>query len=68
MEEQIKPLQEQNLKIRIQILDADDNILGSSVISQQQVHDLNVYHGVSGVDEAYHILLDELEKKQESEK
>ena len=64
----MKPLQEQNLKIRIQILDADDNILISSVISQQQVHDLNVYHGVSGVDETYHMLLDELEKKQAAEK
>lgn len=64
----MKPLQEQNLKIRIQILDADDNILISSVISQQQVHDLNVYHGVSGVNETYHMLLDELEKKQQSEK
>ena len=68
MEEQIKPLEEQNLKIRIQILDSDDNILISSVISQQQVHDLNVYHGVSGVNETYHMLLDELEKKQQSEK
>ena len=68
MEEQIKPLQEQNLKIRIQILDSDDNILISSVISQQQVHDLNVYHGVSGVNETYHMLLDELAKKQAAEK
>lgn len=64
----MKPLQEQNLKIRIQILDADDNILISSVISQQQVHDLNVYHGVSGVNETYHMLLDELAKKQAAEK
>ena len=68
MEEQIKPLQEQNLKIRIQILDSDDNILISSVISQQQVHDLNVYHGISGVDQAYNLLLDELSKKQSVEK
>lgn len=64
----MKPLEEQNLKIRIQILDEQDNILKSSVISQQQVHDLNVYHGVSGVDEAYHLLLDELAKKQSAEK
>jgi hypothetical protein len=61
-------LQDQNLKIKIQILDAEDNVLISSVISQQQVNDLNVYHGISGVDEAYHILLDELAKKQENEK
>jgi len=68
MEEQIKPLEEQNLKIRIQILDADDNILISSVISQMMVHNLNVYHGVSGVNETYHMLLDELAKKQAAEK
>jgi len=68
MEEQIKPLEEQNLKIRIQILDSDDNILISSVISQMMVHNLNVYHGVSGVDETYHMLLDELAKKQAAEK
>ena len=64
----MKPLEEQNLKIRIQILDADDNILISSTISQMMVHNLNVYHSVSGVDDAYHILLDELAKKQENEK
>jgi hypothetical protein len=61
-------LQDQNLKIKIQILDAEDNVLISSVISQQQVNDLNVYHGISGVDEAYHMLLDELKAKQETTK
>ena len=61
-------LQDQNLTIRIQILDADDNILISSRISQMMVHNLNVYHSVSGVDEAYHMLLDELAKKQAAEK
>ena len=68
MEKQLKLLEEQNLKIRIQILDVEDNVLISSVISQMMVHNLNVYHGVSGVDEAYHILLDELAKKQENKK
>jgi hypothetical protein len=68
MEEQIKPLEEQNLKIRIQILDVEDNVLISSVISQMMVHNLNVYHGVSGVDQAYNLLLDELSKKQSIEK
>jgi hypothetical protein len=63
----MKSLQDQNLKIKIQILDAEDNVLISSVISQQQVHDLNVYHGISGVNEAYHMLLDELEKKQQAD-
>jgi hypothetical protein len=64
----MKPLEEQNLKIRIQILDEQDNILISSVVSQMMVHNLNVYHGVSGVDQAYHLLLDELAKKQSAEK
>jgi hypothetical protein len=64
----MKPLEEQNLTIRIQILDADDNILVSSRISQMMVHNLNVYHSVSGVDQAYHMLLDELTAKQSAEK
>jgi hypothetical protein len=64
----MKQLQDQNLKIKIQILDAEDNMLISSVISQQMVHDLNVYHGISGVDQAYHMLLDELTAKQSAEK
>jgi len=65
MEKQLKPLEEQNLKIKIQILDADDNILISSVTSQMMVHNLNVYHGISGVDQVYHVLLDELKAKQQ---
>jgi len=60
----MKQLQDQNLKIKIQILAVEDNVLISSVIRQMMVHNLNVYHGVSGVDEAYHMLLDELTKKQ----
>jgi hypothetical protein len=68
MKKQLKPLEEQNLKIRIQILDDENNNLISSVISQQQVHDLYVYHGISGVDQAYHMLLDELITKQSAEK
>jgi hypothetical protein len=61
----MKPLLEQNLKIKIQILDAEDNVLISSVTPHQQVHDLNVYHNISGVDQVYNILLDELERKQQ---
>jgi hypothetical protein len=61
-------LQDQNLKIKIQILDADDNILVSGVTSQQMIHDLEVYQGISGVDQAYRMLLDELEQKQQAEK
>ena len=59
-------LQDQNLKIKIQILDADDNILVSGVTSQQMIHDLEVYQGISGVDQAYRMLLDELEQKQKN--
>ena len=60
-------LQDQNLKIKIQILDAEDNVLVSSTISQQQINDLNVYQGISLVDQTYMILLNELEKKQQVE-
>jgi hypothetical protein len=63
----MKPLEEQNLKINIQILDAEDNILISSVVSQMMVHNLNVYHSISGVDKVYHVLLDELKVKQSEE-
>ena len=64
----MKPLEEQNLKINIQILDAEDNILISSVVSQMMVHNLNVHHSISGVDQVYHVLLDELKVKQSEEK
>jgi hypothetical protein len=63
----MKSLQDQNLKIKIQILDAEDNVLISSVISQQDVNGLNVYQGVSLVDLTYIGLLDELEKKQQAD-
>jgi hypothetical protein len=63
----MKSLQDQNLKIKIQILDAEDNVLVSSTISQQQINDLNVYQGISLVDQTYMILLNELEKKQQVE-
>jgi hypothetical protein len=60
-------LQDQNLKIKIQILDAEENVLVSSITPHQLIHDLNVYHNISGVDQVYNILLDELEKKQQAE-
>jgi len=61
-------LQDQNLKIKIQILDAEDNILVSGVTSYTMVHGLEVYQGISGVEEIYRMLLDELEQKQQAEK
>jgi hypothetical protein len=64
----MKRLQDQNLKIKIQILDAEDNILVSGVTSYSMVHDLEVYHDISGVEQVYHMLLDELEQKQQAEK
>jgi hypothetical protein len=63
----MKPLYEQNLKVNIQILDEEDNILISTKISQSQVNDLNVYHGVSGVDEVYNLLIEELKVRQSKE-
>ena len=49
-----------NLKVRIQILDSDDQMLVQSTINQNQVKDLRIYTNVSLVDETYLMLLDEL--------
>jgi hypothetical protein len=56
-------LEKLNLKVRIQILDSDDQILVQSTIDQNQVNDLRVYTNVSFVDETYLMLLDELKNK-----
>lgn len=55
-----------NLKVRIQILDADDQILLQSIVDQNQVNDLRVYQDVSLVDEIYLMLLDELRQKTDN--
>ena len=60
----MKPLQDQNLKINIEILDEEDNILISTKIAQSQVNDLNVYHGISGVEQVYNLLIEELKVRQ----
>jgi hypothetical protein len=52
-----------NLKVRIQILDSDDQILLQSTIDQNKVKDLRIYTNVSLVDETYLMLLDELKQK-----
>ena len=52
-----------NLKVKIQILDADDQILLQSTINQNQVNELRVYQNISLVDETYLMLLDELRQK-----
>ena len=60
MEENFEKL---NLKVRIQILDTNDQILLQSTVDQNQVNDLRVYQNISLVDETYLILLDELKTK-----
>ena len=60
MEENFEKL---NLKVRIQILDSNDQILLQSTVDQNQVNDLRVYTNVSLVDETYLMLLDELKNK-----
>jgi hypothetical protein len=60
----MKPLQDQNLKINIEILDEEGNILISTKISQSQVNDLNIYHGISGVEQVYNLLIEELKVRQ----
>jgi len=52
-----------NLKVRIQILNSDDQILLQSTIDQNKVKDLRIYTNVSLVDETYLMLLDELKQK-----
>ena len=56
-----------NLKVRIQILDANDQILLQSTVDQNHVNDLRVYQGVSLVDETYLMLLETLKQKIDSE-
>ena len=56
-----------NLKVRIQILDANDQILLQSTVNQNDVNDLRVYQGVSLVDETYLMLLETLKQKIDSE-
>lgn len=56
-----------NLKIRIQILDANDQILLQSVVNQNDVNDLRVYQDASLVDETYLMLLETLRQKIDSE-
>jgi hypothetical protein len=52
-----------NLKVRIQILDANDQILLQSTVNQNDVNGLRVYQGVSLVDETYLMLLQKLEQR-----
>jgi hypothetical protein len=52
-----------NLKVRIQILDSDDQILLQSTINQNEANGLRVYQNISLVDETYLMLLDELKQK-----
>jgi hypothetical protein len=56
-----------NLKVKIQILDTNDQILLQSTINQNDVNDLRIYQGVSLVDETYLMLLETLKQKIDSE-
>jgi hypothetical protein len=52
-----------NLKVRIQILDSNDQVLIHSTINLTEINDLKVYTNVSALDEIYLMLLDELKQK-----
>ena len=56
-----------NLKVKIQILDINDQILLQSTVNQNNVNDLRVYQGISLVDETYLMLLETLKQKIDSE-
>ena len=60
-------LEKLNLKVKIQILDTNDQILLQSTINQNHVNDLRIYQGVSLVDETYLMLLETLKQKIDSE-
>ena len=56
-------LEKHKLKVKIQILNSDDEVLIQSTVDQTQVKDLRVYQNISLVDETYLMLLDELKQK-----
>jgi hypothetical protein len=56
-----------NLKVKIQILDINDQILLQATVNQNNVNDLRVYQGISLVDETYLMLLETLKQKIDSE-
>jgi hypothetical protein len=56
-----------NLKVKIQILDINDQILLQATVNQNHVNDLRVYQGISLVDETYLMLLETLKQKIDSE-
>jgi hypothetical protein len=52
-----------DLKVRIQILDSNDQVLIHSSINLTKINDLKTYTNVSALDEIYSMLLDELKTK-----
>jgi len=54
----------ENLKIKIQILDEQDNVLVSSIINKSTVDAAAEFHGQPMLTDVYSMLLDELAKKQ----
>ena len=65
----MEDLEKLNLKVRIQILDSNDQILTKNyIMDKNQVKDLRVYTNVSLVDETYLMLLDELIELLEKKK
>jgi len=56
-------LEKLNLKVRIQILDSNDQVLIHSSINLTKINDLKTYTNVSALDEIYSVLIDELKTK-----
>jgi hypothetical protein len=52
-----------DLKVRIQILDSNDQVLIHSSINLTKINDLKTYTNVSALDEIYSMLIDELKTK-----
>jgi len=58
----------ENLKVRIMILSEQDNIHASATFNKSTIDEMYANHGISFVDQAYNMLLTELEQKQQEEK
>ena len=55
-------MKNQGLKVKMQIIDSEDNVIGSTTIDCETIKMLSEFHNVSALDEAYNMLLNETNK------
>ncbi len=51
-----------NCKVKIEIVDNDSKVIGSIMINCETIKSLSEIHNISALDEAYHMLLKEIDK------